>query len=86
MGMVITNTEEPPSQDSVRCVPKRWVVESTFTPIKVRVLMGFSPFFGVVLTLTGTGFLPWSWRVESLTFVLLSLRDFVEMRDVVRTL
>lgn len=35
MGMVITTTEEPPSQDSVRCVPRRWVVESTFKPVKV---------------------------------------------------
>ncbi|CAM9959439.1 unnamed protein product, partial [Hapterophycus canaliculatus] len=35
MGMVITTTEEPPPQDSVRCVPRRWVVESTFKPVKV---------------------------------------------------
>lgn len=35
MGMVVTTTEEPPPQDSISCVPRRWVVESTFKPIKV---------------------------------------------------
>lgn len=37
LGMIATTTEAPPPQDSVRCVPRRWVVESTFKPIKVRV-------------------------------------------------
>ncbi|CAM9367518.1 unnamed protein product, partial [Sphacelaria rigidula] len=35
MGMIVTTTEEPPPYDSVRCVPRRWVVESTFKPVKV---------------------------------------------------
>ena len=35
MGMLITTTEEPPPPGSVRCVPKQWVVESTFKPVKV---------------------------------------------------
>lgn len=35
MGMVVTTTEEPPPQESISCVPRRWVVESTFKPIKV---------------------------------------------------
>ncbi|CAM9183768.1 unnamed protein product [Choristocarpus tenellus] len=35
MGMVVTNSEEAPPSDSVRCLPRRWVVESKFTPVKV---------------------------------------------------
>ncbi|CAM9255641.1 unnamed protein product [Laminaria digitata] len=35
LGMIATTTEAPPPQDSVRCVPRRWVVESTFKPVKV---------------------------------------------------
>ena len=35
MGMVVTTTEEPPPQDSISCVPRHWVVESTFKPVKV---------------------------------------------------
>lgn len=41
MGMVVTTTEEPPSQDSVRCVPRRWVIESTFKPVKVGNVVRF---------------------------------------------
>lgn len=48
LGMIATTTDAPPPQDSVRCVPRRWVVESTFKPVKV----------GVILTLVDNSYHP----------------------------
>lgn len=52
MGMVVTTTEEPPPQDSISCVPRRWVVESTFKPTKVttnRALAKWGACIGVLV-------------------------------------
>jgi Vacuolar protein sorting-associated protein 62 len=29
LGMVATNTDEPPKNDTVRCIPRRWTVPTT---------------------------------------------------------
>jgi hypothetical protein len=29
LGMVATNTDEPPKNDTVRCIPRRWTVPAT---------------------------------------------------------
>jgi Vacuolar protein sorting-associated protein 62 len=35
LGMVCTNTEDPPPVECIRCVPEAWCVPSKFTPQKV---------------------------------------------------
>jgi Vacuolar protein sorting-associated protein 62 len=29
LGMVVTNTDEPPKNDTVRCIPRRWTIPTT---------------------------------------------------------
>ena len=63
MGMVVTTTEEPPPQDSISCVPRRWVVESTFKPTKVttnRALAKWGACIGVLVRFVSV-VVPASW-------------------------
>ena len=35
LGIVCTTTEDPPSPDTIRCVPRRWVQPSSMTPHQI---------------------------------------------------
>jgi Vacuolar protein sorting-associated protein 62 len=36
LGMVATNTDEPPKNDTVRCIPRRWTVPTTVSIITLK--------------------------------------------------
>eukprot|EP00953_Heterococcus_sp_UTEX-ZZ885_P020826 11654-Heterococcus_DN1.PRE.1 len=39
LGMVATNTDEPPKNDTVRCIPRRWTVPTTLAALSVGTCM-----------------------------------------------
>ena len=35
LGMVATTTGDPPPLEAVHCVPRKWVIPTTFTPTEI---------------------------------------------------